>query len=160
MAETTSGLIRVPKLVGKHKQVRVTLLGASFTRPSPADKRYADDGFGPFILDEVFRRQSILSKRKGILKKNHHCRGCDASLMGLKAHRRKFSLNIAYKQLAPFKLEIEMPAIPCRTCGTSNAVNEDTTEQVISGAIAMAFESLKTILPSPTSKGISSHKGG
>ena len=160
MAESASGLIRVPKLVGKHKQVRVTLLGASFTRPGPADKRYADDGFGPFILDEVFRRQSILSKRKGILKKNHHCRGCDASLMGLKAHRRKFSLNIAYKQLAPFKLEIEMPAIPCRTCGTSNAVNEDTTEQVISGAIAMAFESLKTILPSPTSKGISSHKGG
>ena len=145
MAEST--LIRVPKLVGKHKQVRVTLLGASFMRPGLADKRYADDGFGPFILDEIFRRQSILSKRKGILKKNHHCRGCEASLMGLKARRRKFSINIVYKQIPPFKLEIEMPAIPCRACGTSNAVNEDNTEQIISGAIALAFDSLKSTLP-------------
>jgi hypothetical protein len=151
MAESASGFIRVPKLVGKYKQVRVTFLGASFLRPAGSgDNRYADDGFGPFILDEVFRRQSILSKRKGILKKNHHCRGCDASLMGLKAHRRKFSLNIACKQVAPFKLEIEMPAIPCRACGTSNAVNEETTEQVISGAIATAFESLKRLLPPPS----------
>src|SRR5215470_2566439 len=149
MADTAIGLIRVPKLVGKHKQVRVTLLGAWFMRPGPSDKRYADDGFGPFILDEVFRRQSILTKRKGILKKNHHCRSCDADLMGLKAHRRKFSLNIQYKQIPPFKLEIEMPAIPCRKCGTSNAVNEDSTEQVISGAIALAFESLSRVLPGP-----------
>src|SRR5215470_13467887 len=120
MADTAIALIRVPKLVGKYKQVRVTFVGASFLEPGEAkDKRYADDGFGPFILDEVFRRQSILTKRKGILKKNHHCRGCEASLMGLKAHRRKFSINIVYKQIPPFKLEIEMPAIPCRACGTS-----------------------------------------
>jgi len=150
MADTASALIRVPKLVGKYKQVRVTFIGAYFLDPSGAkDKRYADDGFGPFILEEVFRRQSILTKRKGILKKSHHCRSCDADLMGLKAHRRKFSLNIQYKQIPPFKLEIEMPGIPFRKCGTSNAVNEDTTEQVISGAIALAFESLTRVLPGP-----------
>src|SRR5215471_3486300 len=148
MADTASDLIRVPKLVGKYKQVRVTFLGAYFfDRTVSRARQYADDGFGPFILDEVFRRQSILSKRKGLLKKNHHCRSCDADLMGLKAHRRKFSLSIQYKQIPPFKLEIEMPAIPCRKCGTSNAVNEDNTEQVISGAIALAFQSLSRILP-------------
>src|SRR5262245_52367759 len=96
-----------------------------------------------FILDEIFRRQSILSKLTGMLKKTHHCRKCDSDLMGLKAHRRRFALDISYKQLPPFKLEIEMPAIPCRSCGASNAVNEPATEDTISGAIAQAFLSMK-----------------
>jgi len=140
-------LVKIPKLVGKYKQVRVSFLGATFLRPTdPRNARYQDDMFGPFILDELFRRQSILSKLKGILKKNHHCRKCDADLMGLKAHRRRFTLDVIYKDMPPFKIDIEMPAIPCRKCGTSNAVNEENTEQIICGAIAKAFESLPGIL--------------
>jgi hypothetical protein len=133
------------KIVGKYKQVRVVFTGASFLMPENqmGDKR-VDDALGLFILDEVFRRQSILSKLKGLLKKAHHCRKCDADLMGLKAHRRRFALEIKYKDLPPFQLEIEMPAIPCRKCGTSNAVNEDSTEFIIGGAIAKAFESVKS----------------
>lgn len=132
-------------LVGKYKQVRVVFIGASFLTPeAKAKTKGVDDAFGLFILDEVFRRQSILSKLKGMLRKTHHCRKCDADLMGLKAHRRKFSLDISYKQLPPFKIEIEMPAIPCRKCGTSNAVNEENTEFIISGAIAKVFESVKS----------------
>ena len=140
----SKALIKIPKLVGKYKQVRVTFLGASFFKPDESPgTRLADESFGPFILDQIFRHQSILSKTKGILKKTHICRKCEADLMGLTAHRRIFSLTISYKELPPFKLEIEMPAIPCRKCGTSNAVNEEATEMIISGAIASAFESLK-----------------
>lgn len=131
------------KLVGKYKQVRATFVGAAFLNPDPP-ARFSDDGFGLFILDEVFRRQSILSKLKGLLRKSHHCRKCEADLMGLKAHRRRFTLDLAYKDLPPFKLEIEMPAIPCRDCGTSNAVNEEATEFIIGGAIATALESLRS----------------
>jgi len=132
-------------LVGKYKQVRVVFIGASFLMPeAKAKTKGVDDAFGLFILDEVFRRQSILSKLKGMLRKTHHCRKCDADLMGLKAHRRKFSLDISYKALPPFKIEIEMPAIPCRKCGTSNAVNEENTEFIISGAIAKVFESVRS----------------
>jgi hypothetical protein len=145
--EKSESLITIPKLVGKYKQVRVTFVGTSFFQragaPSP---KYADDNYGLYILDEIFSRQSILSKTKGLLRNSHHCRKCDASLMGLKAHRRRFALKITYKQMLPFKMEIEMPAIACRRCGTSNAVNEESTQQIISGAIAMAFESLKTRL--------------
>jgi len=147
MADRNTTLVKVPRLVGKYKQVRVMFLGASFIKPGDAKPaRYQDDAFGPFILDEIFRRQSIMSRLKGILKKNHYCRKCDADLMGLKAHRRRFILDIVYKDNPPFKIDIEMPAIPCRKCGTSNAVNEDNTEQIICGAIAKAFESLGGIL--------------
>src|SRR4030095_11340873 len=145
----SESLVTIPKLVGKYKQVRVTFFGASFFKTEgAASPRFADDNFGLFVLDEIFSRQSILTKQKGLLKKTHHCRKCGADLMGLKAHRRRFALNIQYKQLPPFKLEIEMPAIPCRKCGTSNAVNEESTQFTIGGAIAMAFESLKDRLKS------------
>jgi ribosomal protein L40E len=143
----SKALIKIPKLAGKYKQVRVSFIGASFFRPRESSgAKLADDSFGPFILDEIFRRQSILSKTKGILKKTHVCRKCEADLMGLTAHRRIFSLTISYKEMPPFKLEIEMPAIPCRKCGTSNAVNEEATEMIITGAIASAFESLKNTI--------------
>lgn len=139
-----ASLITIPRLVGKYKQVRVTFIDTPFckTADEPAMK-HADDQFGLFILDEIFIRQSILSKLKGLLKKTHHCRKCDADLMGLKAHRRKFMLKIKYKELPAFHVEIQMPAIPCRKCGTSNAINEDSTQYVISGAIAVAFKSLQ-----------------
>jgi hypothetical protein len=131
-------------LVGKFKQVRVVFAGASFLLPdAESQSQVVDDNFGVFILDEVFRRQSILSKLRGVLKKTHHCRQCDSDLMGLKAHRRRFSLEISYKKLPSFKLEIEMPAIPCRNCGTNNAVNEQTTEYIVTGAIAEAFRAIK-----------------
>ena len=129
-------------LVGKYKEVRVVFVGASFLTDE-AQAEHVNDQFGLFVLDEVFRRQSILSRLRGVLRKTHHCRQCDAELMGLKAHRRRFTLDMTYKQLPPFKLEIEMPAIPCRTCGTSNAVNEQNTENIISGAIVEAFQSRK-----------------
>ena len=130
------------RLVGKYKEVRVVFVGASFLTDE-TQASYVNDQFGLFILDEVFRRQSILSRLRGVLRKTHHCRQCDADIMGLKAHRRRFSLDMNYKELAPFKLEIEMPAIPCRECGTSNAVNEQNTENIISGAIVEAFQSRK-----------------
>src|SRR5258706_11966266 len=130
------------RLIGKYKEVRVAFIGASFLTDE-TQAAYVNDQFGLFMLDEVFRRQSILSKLRGVIRKTHHCRQCNADLMGLKAHRRRFSLDISYKDLPPFKFEIEMPAIPCRTCGTSNAVNEQNTENIISSAIVVAFESRK-----------------
>jgi hypothetical protein len=132
-----------PKVAGRFKQVRVTIAGASLLKADGA-AQYVNEGFGLFILDEVFRRQSILSKLKGLLRKKHHCRNCGAGLMGLKARGRRFTLNLSYKELPPLTLDIEMPAIPCRECGTSNAVNEEATEFVVAGAIAKALESLRS----------------
>ena len=73
---------RKSKIVGKYKQVRVVFVGASFLNPEGQvkDKR-VDDALGLFILDEVFRRQSILSKLKGLLRKTHHCRKCEAVIL-------------------------------------------------------------------------------
>jgi hypothetical protein len=137
-------LITVPRLAAKYKEVRVTLFGLScFRAEGESTLKFPDEDFGLFVLNEVFDRQSILSKRKGVLRKAHHCRKCEADLMGLKAHRRRFALTMKYKQWAPFKLEIEMPAFSCPKCATNNAVNEEGTQHVIGLAIAKAFESLR-----------------
>jgi ribosomal protein L34E len=140
----TGSFITIPKLTGKYQQVRVTFLGASFF-PSNQN-RYADDDFGQFIIDEIFRRQSILTKYKGVLRKAHHCRKCGVDLTGEKTHRRRFLLDVSYKQLPPFKLEMEMPGITCRRCATNNAINDENTEYVVCGAMAKAFESLKKLI--------------
>jgi ribosomal protein L34E len=143
-AESNATMITIPRLSGKYKQVRITFLGVpSLRTEGRASQRFPDENFGIYVLDELFTRQSILSKRRGVLRKTHHCRKCDASLMGLKAHRRRFALTMKYKQTAPFKVEIEMPAMTCPECATNNAVNDEGTQHVVGLAIAKAFESLK-----------------
>ena len=141
--ENASRMITVPRLAGKYREVRITFLGVPILRSDGPASRFPDENFGIYVLDEIFTRQSILSKRKGVLRKTHCCRKCNASLMGLKAHRRRFALTMKYKQTVPFKVEIEMPAMTCPTCATNNAVNDEGTQHVVGLAIAKAFESLK-----------------
>jgi len=141
--EEASRMVTVPRLAGKYREVRITFLGVPLLRNDGAPSRFPDENFGMYVLDEIFTRQSILSKRKGVLRKTHCCRNCDASLMGLKAHRRRFSLTMKYRQTAAFKVEIEMPAMTCPACATNNAVNDEGTQHVVGLAIAKAFESLK-----------------
>jgi len=142
--ESGSKMIAVPHLAGKYREVRITFLGVPLVRNEGRSvSRFPDENFGMYVLDEIFTRQTILSKRKGVLRKTHCCRKCDASLMGLKAHRRRFSLTMKYKQTAAFKVEIEMPAMTCPACATNNAVNDEGTQHVVGLAIAKAFESLK-----------------
>lgn len=142
--EGASKMITVPRLAGKYREVRISFLGVPLLRNEGAPaSRFPDENFGLYVLDEILTRQSILSKRKGVLRKTHCCRKCDASLMGLKAHRRRFALTMKYKQTAAFKVEIEMPAMTCPTCATNNAVNDEGTQHVVGLAIAKAFESMK-----------------
>src|SRR5258706_12495173 len=88
------------RLVGKYKEVRVVFVGASFLTDE-TQAEHVNDQFGLFVLDELFRRQSILSRLRGVLRKTHHCRQCDSKIMGLKAHSRRFTLDMTYKQLPP-----------------------------------------------------------
>jgi len=142
--ESASTMISVPRLAGKYRGVRITFLGVPMLRSDGRSaSRFPDENFGIYVLDEIFTRQSILSKRKGVLRKTHCCRKCEASLMGLKAHRRRFALTMKYRQTAPFKVEIEMPAMTCPECATNNAVNDEGTQHVVGLAIAKAFDSLK-----------------
>ena len=144
MADKRSEHEIIPKLVGRYQEVRVTFVNAPFLKPADTDRaRYADDGFGPFIIEEIFNRQSILTRLKGVLSKRHLCRNCGADLTGKKTHRRRLALDMKYKHLPAFKVELEMPAITCRECATNNAVNDKNTEYVVSGAIAEAFKNLK-----------------
>lgn len=146
MADKQAEYVIVPRLVGRFQEVRVTFINAPFLKPAADRARYADDGFGPFIIEEVFHRQSILTKLKGVLSKKHLCRKCGADLTGKRTHRRRLALDMRYKQLPAFKVELEMPAITCRECVTNNAVNDKNTEYVVSGAIAEAFKNLKKVL--------------
>jgi ribosomal protein L40E len=144
MADKQTDYAIVPKLVGRYQEVRVTFINAPFLKPAGADQpRYAEDGFGPFIIEEIFDRQSILTKLKGVLSKKHLCRKCGADLTGKRTHKRRLAVEMKYKQLPAFKVELDMPAITCRECATNNAVNDKNTEYVVSGAIAEAFKNLK-----------------
>ena len=65
-----------PRVVGKYKEVRVAFVGAAFlTEEGDTHARYVNDQFGMFMLDEVFRRQSILSRLRGVIRKTHHFEG-------------------------------------------------------------------------------------
>ena len=137
-------MVTVPRLVGNHADVRVTILGATFLRATGTNRlRFPDDQFGSDLIDRVLHREGILSKKKGIRAKSHHCRNCGSDLTGANLRRCKFLLDMRHRQLPAFKVEIEMSAKKCPECGTASALDEKEVELNICQAIIKAFQTKK-----------------
>lgn len=140
----STNLITIPRLIGNHSGVRVMVLGATFAQSSPdGGLRFTDDQFGSGLIDGILRRQSILSKKKGIRSKTHHCRNCDADLTEARLRRCKFTLDMQHRQFPPFKVEVEMQAKKCLACDAPNALDEEGVELNVGQAIVQAFRARK-----------------
>jgi hypothetical protein len=56
-------------------------------------------------------------KEEGMLFKKHLCGACGKELAAKPEHRQAFPFDLRYEELAPFRLEFEMPLYKCAGCG-------------------------------------------
>ena len=56
-------------------------------------------------------------KEEGMLFKKRLCGGCGKELPGKSERRQAFPFDLKYDELAPFKLQVEMPVYKCAACG-------------------------------------------
>ena len=56
-------------------------------------------------------------KEEGILFKKHLCGSCGKELAAKSERRQAFPCELKYEELAPFRLDLEMPMYKCTGCG-------------------------------------------
>ena len=56
-------------------------------------------------------------KEEGMLFKKHLCGACGKELAGKSERRQAFPFELRYEELAPFKVEFDMPVYKCGGCG-------------------------------------------
>ena len=72
-----------------------------------------------WLIHEIHAREAQFAagKEEGMLFKKHLCGACGKELAAKPEHRQAFPHELKYEELAPFKLQIEMPLYKCTSCG-------------------------------------------
>ena len=72
-----------------------------------------------WLIQEIRARETQIAagKEEGMIFKKHLCGGCGNDLPAKAERRQAFPFELKYEELAPFKLQIEMPLYKCARCG-------------------------------------------
>ncbi len=72
-----------------------------------------------WLIQEIRAREAQIAagKEEGMIFKKHLCGACGKELAPKPERRQVFPYELKYEDLAPFKLEIEMPLYKCTGCG-------------------------------------------
>jgi hypothetical protein len=72
-----------------------------------------------WLIQQIRAREGEIAagREEGMLFKKHLCGGCGKELASKSERRQAFPYELKYEDLAPFKIQIEMPLYKCTACG-------------------------------------------
>ena len=72
-----------------------------------------------WLIQQARARESEIAagKEEGMIFKKHLCGGCGKDLAAKPERRQAFPYELRYEELAPFRLQVEMPLYKCSGCG-------------------------------------------
>ena len=72
-----------------------------------------------WLIQEIRAREGQIAagKEEGMIFKKHLCGACGKDLAAKSERRRVYPYELKYEELAPFKVQIDMPLYKCSACG-------------------------------------------
>jgi DNA-directed RNA polymerase subunit RPC12/RpoP len=72
-----------------------------------------------WLIAEIRAREAQIAagREEGMIFKKYLCGGCGKELASKSERRQVFPYELKYEELAPFKLQLEMPLYKCTGCG-------------------------------------------
>ncbi len=72
-----------------------------------------------WLIQEIRAREAQVpaGMEEGMIFKKHLCGACGKELASKSERRQAFPFDLKYEDLAPFKLQLEMPVYKCTGCG-------------------------------------------
>ncbi len=145
-------LLLLPEFSGMEIRVTVMFSGL-YVRSCPmgCTKKYPYSDFGSDLITAVhggkeldysayFHQQDV---RDMVIRKSPVCSYCGATADILQREPWTVSDELIFKDLAPFRVTIDLPVFTCGSCGVTQALdNEDKVVYLISEAIINAFDSI------------------
>ena len=117
-----SGVCELKTLVsvsGEDGPLKVTLLELPVFACAKDHKAPVHGDFMLWLIQEIRARETQIAcgKEAGMIFKKHLCGDCGRELAARPERRQAFPYELKYGELAPFKLQIEMPLYQCSGCG-------------------------------------------
>ena len=109
----------LPSVSGEEGPLRLTLLELPVFECAKKHRAPVHTDFMLWLIQEIRAREAQIAagKEAGMLFKKHLCGDCGKELAPKPERRQAFPYELRYEELAPFKLEIEMPLYRCPGCG-------------------------------------------
>ncbi len=132
----------IDPVCGKAGVLQVTLIQLpSWVCPN-LHRRFAVPDF-PLLLERVAGEEMAklpAGEKRGVLFKHYHCRACGAKLGDGEARTETFDFDVAFKGLAPFRVELDVPVYRCVSCGKEQMRSFQKMRQLMPPAMAHAFK--------------------
>jgi len=112
-------LTTLPLVSGEDGPLKLTLLGFPVFACAKDHKAPVHRDFMIWLIQEIRAREAQIAsgKEEGMIFKKHLCGACGKELASKAERRQAFPYELKYEDLAPFKLQLEMPIYKCTGCG-------------------------------------------
>ena len=112
-------LKKLPSVSGEDGPLKLTLLEMPVFACAKNHQAPVHGDFMLWLIREIRARQTQIAagKEEGMIFKKHLCGDCGKELAPRPERRQAFPHELKYEELAPFKLQIEMPVYKCTGCG-------------------------------------------
>jgi len=116
---SASELKTLPSISGADGPLKITLLDMPVFACTKNHKAPVHREFMLWLIQEIRAREPEIAagKEEGMIFKKHLCGGCGKELAPKPERTQAFPFELKYEDLAPFKLQIEMPLYKCADCG-------------------------------------------
>jgi hypothetical protein len=109
----------LPSVTGLDGPLQLTVLEMPVFACAKKHKAPVHRDFMLWLIQEIRAREAGITagKEEGMIFKKHLCGGCGKELASKPERRQVFPYELKYEELAPFKLQLEMPVYKCTGCG-------------------------------------------
>jgi len=109
----------LPSISGEHGPLKLTVLEVPVFACAKKHKFPVHRDFMLWLIQEIRAREAQIAagKQEGMIFKKHLCGECGKELAAKPERRQAFPYELKYDELAPFKLQVEMPLYTCTGCG-------------------------------------------
>ena len=109
----------LPSVTGLDGPLQLTVLEMPVFACAKKHKAPVHRDFMLWLIGEIRAREAQIAagKEEGMIFKKYLCGECGKELASKSERRQAFAYELKYEELAPFKIQLEMPLYKCTGCG-------------------------------------------
>ncbi|MBI3372882.1 MAG: hypothetical protein HY017_14145 [Betaproteobacteria bacterium] len=127
----------LPSVSGEAGSLKLTLLEVPVFACAKNHTVPVHRDFMLWLIQQIraLEAQFAAGREQGMIFKKHLCGECGKELAPKPERRQAFPYELKYEELAPFKLQIEMPLYKCTGCGKEQIRSAGELHGHVAGAV-------------------------
>ena len=136
-----SKFVVIPSMSGIDDEVSISLINATFQEKDDFVRKYPHPEFGPWLVEQISKRDKIFAIKKGLFKKVYVCPSCSSELNPDSRKPVEKVFELKYLDFSPFTVKLTVPSVECPQCKTICEIEiKNSLDYHIAEALIRSFE--------------------